>query len=463
MIIATATTDTSGSLIFLYEINVPLLILEDSITPHRILAQYGPCHISCKNCTEPNNQQSCTSCADGLIPYNSSYTSFNCTPFGSDAYSIECIHNFFAASKPSGTVQVIKVWDGSSFVGFNVRLLDKYACPGSNLTIYLNGFANIDQYTSRSSDSSSVSVSLPFALIQDTCRNDAVLNSGSQKYYCTVYIYLIGATTMIKGGVYKINLQIIKANDNTATISNTSIGYYGSYDNNVIAVNESTVVYSLVCTNETCTDFSVRNSYAQGEIISIVHYSKKKEANIIAVNGLEVLFTGAKKIKDAMNYIISQEYLKDGSLLVRIKLLDGSAKAVKFTFDLMIDDGEMTPRNYYTRNSLTLPSISLIEEGCHDFTFDCLAAGFIGTIIFGTLAGLLIIAIVLYCICKKKCKKKEEGEDIEIQSKDQTARTSTSPSSRSRRNSEMPKKQGPLGSRSRRFSEKGNTTVRNLV
>ena len=368
-----------------------------------------PCDISCKTCAIANNAQGCTDCSFGLSPFDPSSPVFNCTFYGSDESTVQCIDDFVQASAPLVTLSSwVRSYDAGFYFNFNSF---PFQCTGLAFNASLTESIDITKYLGVR-NSTTISISIPLNMINDsTC--SSTINGPTKSRHCNIYLYLTGAATGVKAAGFKIDFQIDYNIDSTIVTSSVILGSYTLYEEHTTANGTALVsVESKICSDETCTSFDSKQTYTQGETLYIRHTPTTNAASIDSVSDLVVNFTKDGTSKKAMDYLLNQQNNADGSLTTKLQLLDSSNKPIIVTFYLKAKFkatrrllAETKPTNGLGKSEFTftvLPKEGVDEKACSDSVFGCYETAWISGIICAIAFVLLGIAVVAYYRCTKK-------------------------------------------------------------
>ena len=366
----------------------------------------APCHSSCLTCSSPNDSQTCTSCIYGLTAFDTNAPVFNCTFYGPDDTTMQCIDEYVQETVP---LIELSSWVRSFDAGFYFNFKKSvFECSGMEFNSSLvSDTLSVDITEDLGiKNSTTLSVTLPLALINDSTCDTTTVN-GIKSRTCVIYIYMVGALTKERAAGFKINFRLDYNVNSTVVTTSVIIGSYTLYEEHTEA-NGTTLVAaeSKVCQDETCAVFANKKTYTQGEYIYIIHSPTVGSANLVAVSDINVTFTKDGSVKNAMDYLVSQQNNSDGTLITKIELLDSSSKPIIISFSLVAKLKltrrllETRPNNGYSKTSFTFMVLPK-EEPCPDSVFGCYQEEWITGIACGSALLLLIVGIVVYFRCKK--------------------------------------------------------------
>ena len=382
------------------------------------------CNYTCKTCSATDDQ-SCTSCANGLIPFDSTAHKYNCTLYGSDISIVQCIKSFAAS-----TISTLQI-EGSAKVGYadfimnfnkNVR-----TCSGSAFSADIfNGTANISLTAEQlwQYNYSSVGVSLTADQMNKSCSNSVVNSLTSTT--CTIYIYMIGALTGMRGASYKINMHVYSNVTNTTGIGKVVISSsYNTYENNT-SINRaaSLAVNSRACLDLACTSYGVKQAYSLGEIMSVSHCPSLPYASVTAVSKIEVTFTSDGTTKNATSYLQSSTIVEN-CLNTKIKLLDSSGSPLVLTFYVQLNSTKGSGTRLLTVGDYVKTSFKFLVldeqdmakfQECKGSVLECQGTGLVLAILGGSFLFILATIIILYYMCRKKHERQADLKEPEMES-----------------------------------------------
>ena len=370
--------------------------------------QCHDCDITCKTCSIPGNSQACTSCLDGLVAYDITAVTFNCTLSGKVVTMLSCIKDY-AAHINSGVS--VSGWFKTSEVGFSLNFNSNiHSCPAIDFTgelVKTHGSIALD-ISERvwQTNSTTLSASLSSDEIEQYCTSSS--NSTASFYDCIVTVFLVDATTTIKGAAFEVNFKVVSTFENGIVASKVALGSYDVFDHGSSSQGEVAIpVTPKVCLDVNCSTYGFKTSYAKDEEVSILHVPDMKNAKIVNLTGIDVNFTENGTVKNGIDYLVSQQNRTDGNLLTKIKLLDSSASPITITFYLWTEFSS-SRRLLKTDNNIVKSTFSFLviesherSENCEDQPLGCHQAAWIAGIACGCAAILLAVGITIYCIRRK--------------------------------------------------------------
>ena len=384
-----------------------------------------PCDITCYTCAKPGDSQSCTSCIVGLVPYDPSTISYNCTVYGTADDKVKCIRDFVTYTVPQ---LELSGWFKDETAGFsinfkqNVRSCSHADFAGKLISANESSIDISDKIWR--SNSTSISVLLPTKIVDSYC--NLTTKAAVKTALCNILINMIDGPSNSTAVAFRINFQINTNLESQVVTSRVAVGSYDFYDSNSSTNKSVSIpVEPRICSDLNCTSYGAKPTYNKNDEIAILHLPGLSTGKIDSVSDIEVTFTSNGTTVHAMYYLISQESKTDGSLLTKIKLIDASTKPIILTFYLLIQFAPSNSRRLlvdsgYSNISKSSYTFTVVDTEsnsdvitCNDASFECHKTIWIVVIVCGSAFALLIATFVVYYICKKRRRVlSEEQADV---------------------------------------------------